>query len=374
MSVPKRLYRSNDPVIAGVCGGIADYFGVDATFVRVLAVALLVVSIGSFVLFYLVAMILIPRDPAANDVPAATAAPVCVATGAVRTATGSAAGPVAAAGSAAAHVAAAHAAAGVARPSGPAAVGFGPSVGAASGPAAAGFGPAGAGPTAAGSASAPAGVGPTAAVPASAPAAAGPAFGPAASPSTPAAGALKKRWSTAVCMGLLLICVGILALLANLINLSFWRLWPLALVVVGIAQLFTPSSCGWSLERAGGAIVLISFGLLAQALMLGLVSTHAVLVAFGRLWPMLLVVLGLLILASARKQEAFSLLASLLLSATMLLGVWLFGGISDQVTVRLVDGSEITLELPISPMPPADEASIRFATEVGRFASFEREP
>lgn len=32
---PKRLYRSNNGMIAGVCGGIADYFGWDPTLVRV---------------------------------------------------------------------------------------------------------------------------------------------------------------------------------------------------------------------------------------------------------------------------------------------------------------------------------------------------
>ena len=32
---PRRLYRSNNGMIAGVCGGIADYFGWDPTLVRV---------------------------------------------------------------------------------------------------------------------------------------------------------------------------------------------------------------------------------------------------------------------------------------------------------------------------------------------------
>ena len=32
MAEPKRLYRSNNGMIAGVCAGIADYFGWDPTF------------------------------------------------------------------------------------------------------------------------------------------------------------------------------------------------------------------------------------------------------------------------------------------------------------------------------------------------------
>lgn len=38
----KKLYRSTDQkVIAGVCGGIAEYFDIDVTLVRLIAVALL---------------------------------------------------------------------------------------------------------------------------------------------------------------------------------------------------------------------------------------------------------------------------------------------------------------------------------------------
>ena len=34
MSNGKKIYRSNDRVIAGVCGGLAEYLDVDATIVR----------------------------------------------------------------------------------------------------------------------------------------------------------------------------------------------------------------------------------------------------------------------------------------------------------------------------------------------------
>lgn len=40
----RRLTRSDDSMIAGVCGGLAEYFGWSATSVRVLYVILAVVS------------------------------------------------------------------------------------------------------------------------------------------------------------------------------------------------------------------------------------------------------------------------------------------------------------------------------------------
>ena len=59
----KRLYKSNtNKMIDGVCGGIAEYFGVDPTIVR-LAWVLFCALGGSGFLAYVIAAILIPRNP-----------------------------------------------------------------------------------------------------------------------------------------------------------------------------------------------------------------------------------------------------------------------------------------------------------------------
>lgn len=58
----KRLYRSkSDRVIAGVCGGVAKYFNIDATIVRVLFVVFAFQSIQIMFLVYVVALIVIPE-------------------------------------------------------------------------------------------------------------------------------------------------------------------------------------------------------------------------------------------------------------------------------------------------------------------------
>ncbi len=59
----KRLYRStHDRMLCGVCGGIAEYFQLDPTLVR-LGWALFSILGGSGVLAYIVAAIIIPNDP-----------------------------------------------------------------------------------------------------------------------------------------------------------------------------------------------------------------------------------------------------------------------------------------------------------------------
>ncbi|HEX2895408.1 MAG TPA: PspC domain-containing protein [Marmoricola sp.] len=60
---PKRLYRTrDDQMIGGVCGGIARYFDVDPTLVRVLAVVALVLGFPAAFVGYLVAWAIMPSN------------------------------------------------------------------------------------------------------------------------------------------------------------------------------------------------------------------------------------------------------------------------------------------------------------------------
>ena len=59
----KRLYKSNEnKMIGGVCGGIAEYFGMDPTIVRLDWVLFCALG-GSGIVAYLIAAIIIPKKP-----------------------------------------------------------------------------------------------------------------------------------------------------------------------------------------------------------------------------------------------------------------------------------------------------------------------
>jgi phage shock protein C len=59
----KKLYRSrSDRRIAGVCGGLANYFNIDATLIRLLFV-LGLLFVGGTLLAYIILMIVIPEEP-----------------------------------------------------------------------------------------------------------------------------------------------------------------------------------------------------------------------------------------------------------------------------------------------------------------------
>ena len=59
----KRLYKSStDKKLDGVCAGVAEYFGIDPTVIRLLW-ALAVLFAGCGLLAYIVAAIILPRNP-----------------------------------------------------------------------------------------------------------------------------------------------------------------------------------------------------------------------------------------------------------------------------------------------------------------------
>lgn len=72
----RRLYKSRtDRMLDGVCGGVADYFGLDSTLVRLAWVLLTLVG-GMGVVLYIIAMIIMPVNR--GEMPAEPAAPPAV--------------------------------------------------------------------------------------------------------------------------------------------------------------------------------------------------------------------------------------------------------------------------------------------------------
>ena len=64
----KKLYRSSNRILAGVCGGIAEYLNVDPTLIRVIyAVLSMVTAAFPGLLLYIILMILMPNYDQLNS-------------------------------------------------------------------------------------------------------------------------------------------------------------------------------------------------------------------------------------------------------------------------------------------------------------------
>ncbi|WP_088041449.1 PspC domain-containing protein [Bacillus sp. EAC] len=59
----RKLFRSSkDSMIAGVCGGLGNYFNIDSTLIRLLFVLLFFIGFGAILFVYLVWIFVVPRE------------------------------------------------------------------------------------------------------------------------------------------------------------------------------------------------------------------------------------------------------------------------------------------------------------------------
>lgn len=66
MNTEKKLYRSrNARMVAGVCGGIGEFFGIDPTIVRVIYIILSLSFLG--IVLYIILMFVIPEEPLVDN-------------------------------------------------------------------------------------------------------------------------------------------------------------------------------------------------------------------------------------------------------------------------------------------------------------------
>ena len=63
METKKKLIRSKDRILAGVCGGLAEYLGIDATIVRIGYVLISILS-AAFpgIIVYLILLLIMPNS------------------------------------------------------------------------------------------------------------------------------------------------------------------------------------------------------------------------------------------------------------------------------------------------------------------------
>jgi phage shock protein C len=349
MNTNKRLYRSDDPVFAGVCGGLAEYFELDPTLIRILTVILVLAGFGLPVIAYIIAMVVMPRRsdeyPGYIDVKPAPAPPTCCAPGASGNAsatpgtTGTSEYP-GNMGAAPAQATAQAASGGMGAPP----VGA-PPVGAP---------PVGA-PPAQAAAQAAAQTAPGCAYTACNPQAydaAGPWEQGAPKPSTP------HRLHAGIMLGILLVGIGLLALLDTFLNMAAWDFWPLIIIAFGFMFLCTPGKTGWSLVRAGHGLSLLAIGFTLQLWTLDIIETRAFALAFLYLWPILLIMLGLFIIGGATNNSVFRLFGSLLFSLALLFGIWNFGQVTEPLNIELPGGYHLQVPVPPPSFIPSESDSI----------------
>ena len=320
MNPEKRLYRSDDTVIAGVCGGIAEYFDFDPTLVRILTVFLVLAGVGVPILVYIIAMVLMPKRtdefPTYIDVQPTNAQ--------YNTQAHNAYGATYAAPPGGAYGAnnpqAYHAA-----PPGNAYATYNSQAWCST-------------------------------PPGSAYTTCNPQAYDVIPPDGPDVAAQKSHRAlrAGIFVGVLLVCLGLLALVETFLGISVWRFWPIIIIFLGLVVLCTPSDKGWSLSRAGHGVALIAIGFSLLLWTLSVVTLSAFWQTFVYLWPVLIIVVGLAIIGSATKKAAFKLFGSLLFSIALLIGMWNFSQFDDRgLDINLPGGRIFSITIPAPNLFPS---------------------
>ncbi|MDR2715855.1 MAG: PspC domain-containing protein [Coriobacteriaceae bacterium] len=321
MNSEKKLYRSQKQLISGVCSGLAEYFNIDPIVVQILTVILTLVTGGLLLIPYIILWVILPiahrsdepvevqpqeaYSDAASAQPFATAASYAAATPTAAAAPAATVTPAATATPAATMPAAA------AMPPVPALVPMPP----------------------------------PAFDPNMPPYYVAPPYYGAASPEKQGKGAA----GGAFWFGLVLLFIGVTALVGIFVpGLSWWRFWPLILVIAGIAQMVVPGGGGYSMPRFVGGLILFSIGVSALLMTLNVVSSFSLWNILRNLWPMLVIMCGFFVLGGALKMPLLTLAAGLTFVVFCLVGLWWFStpGPTDVFSFFLPGGNSLRLDIP----------------------------
>lgn len=272
----KRLYRSDDKFIAGVCAGIAEYFDIDPVIVRILTVLLSVSSFGAMVGVYILLWLVMPCRLNESD-PISCDAFVRVRTPGAPSSNGPAAGarpipPVgheawdeyvrATQGERARAVHAAHYEA-VAR------------------------------------------------------------MGAQDAIRREMGQGMSGATRVVVWIGVVLLFVGVAALLSSVVKeIDWWQLWPCLVMLAGLVEMVVPSRRPFRVRRFARGVALFAFGVLLLAVSTHLISWQALPRMLENLWPLLFIALGTDIIARATGNELLTLV-----SALCLVGMFIAAGV-----------------------------------------------
>ncbi len=124
----------------------------------------------------------------------------------------------------------------------------------------------------------------------------------------------------AIGWGIALVVIGGLFLAEQFVpGLSIWRLWPLIIVAFGIRGLFPARDGVWGVKRAADGLTTITIGLVLLGQVLGVLAWD-VWLSILRLWPLLLVALGIEVLGVGLRSQSVRALSNVVVIAGLLIG------------------------------------------------------
>lgn len=308
MTEEKRLYRSRNALVAGVCAGVADYFNVDPVVIRILTVVLTLASGGLLAIAYLALWVVLPKEPlrAPLDVEPQQVhsetygtVPCDTARGKTDQSFGQAVSPATMASWR--YASTQYSGVGHAPPEPP----LGVSREASQTPLERDI------PYPAQTAEWP-GVS-TPPTPSSY------VETPAPRPDIAPSG---FRVRVALLLGTLLLFIGGSALVSFVVEgVQWWQCWPLALAILGIVRVVVPDQNSRRMDEVSLGLAVFFLGMTLLPISMGLLEWNSLWSMLAHLWPILCIAAGLIVMGAAMSSPALRLIAVLLFGVFCVVGV-----------------------------------------------------
>lgn len=123
---------------------------------------------------------------------------------------------------------------------------------------------------------------------------------------------------------LILFCAGVVLLANSIEGVAWWRYWPLLLMIVGLVRMIVPSEPGLRMRRFVYGLALFFLGATMLAMSVGIVSWRSFSVMFERLWPLLLATGGFFVLGNALRRPLLTLAGGVCFAAFCVVGLCWF--------------------------------------------------
>lgn len=107
-------------------------------------------------------------------------------------------------------------------------------------------------------------------------------------------------------------------------GVMWWQLWPLTFTVAGFVFMFVPSSRGSRTRRFSAGLSIVSVSVVTLLMTTGLIAWQSIVVAMDKLWPVLLVIAGLLLMRMSLHNDTFDLAIALVVVVVCLAVVFFF--------------------------------------------------
>jgi hypothetical protein len=156
----------------------------------------------------------------------------------------------------------------------------------------------------------------------------------------PAAPVAPRRNAGAVWWGIVLIGIGAVLLVNQFVpGVQLLQYWPVIVIAVGIRGMFGSATGHWSLKVAAEGLVVVAIGLVLLGQSLGYLAWDVWFNIF-RLWPVLIVSLGLEIIGSGMKADWLRALSSLVVVAALAYGALVMSSGSGWPPVFFTGGGD----------------------------------